>query len=157
MSKTHWKKLNNPDYIGAYSLEPNQDLIVRIKSVKREIITSNGGKKEECTVAELVGQKPMILNVTNCRTIANIYNSPYVEDWVGKDITLFSSTTNLKGEQVECLRIRPTKPINLDDIKALFELKKDILTSEEIAKAERIISKNEINSFEKLQKFLSTK
>ena len=26
MSKTHWKRLINPDYIGAYSLEEGQDL-----------------------------------------------------------------------------------------------------------------------------------
>ena len=28
MDKTHWKKLENPDYLGAYALQPNQDLIV---------------------------------------------------------------------------------------------------------------------------------
>ena len=25
--KTHWKKLNNPDFLGAYALEPGEDLI----------------------------------------------------------------------------------------------------------------------------------
>ncbi len=63
--KTHWKKLENPDYIGAYSLENGKDLIVTIDSVKRELVTGQGGKKEECTIAYLKGQKPFILNRTN--------------------------------------------------------------------------------------------
>ena len=30
-----------------------------------------------------------------------------IEDWAGKPITLYASTTKLAGETVECLRIRP--------------------------------------------------
>lgn len=105
--KTHWKKLLNPDYIGAYALPEGKDLTVTIKSVAREIVTSTGGKKEECTVCQLHNQKPLILNVTNGKTIAKLYG-PYIEDWIGKSITLFASTTRLAGETVECIRIRPT-------------------------------------------------
>lgn len=104
--KTHWKRLINPDYIGAYSLNEGEDLTVKIDFVQVEEITGSGGKKEHCTVAHLVGEKPMILNVTNSKTIAKLYG-PYIEDWQGKRITLFASTTRLAGETVECLRIRP--------------------------------------------------
>ena len=108
--KTHWKKLVNPDYIGAYSLEPGKDLTVTIESVGREQVTGSGGKKEECTVARLKGQKPFIVNRTNAKTISTIYGSPYIEDWKGKQITLYISTTKVAGEEVECLRIRKKKP-----------------------------------------------
>lgn len=104
--KTHWKRLINPDYIGAYSLNEGEDLTVKIDFVQVEEITGSGGKKEHCTVAHLVNEKPMILNVTNSKTIAKLYG-PYIEDWQGKLITLFASTTRLAGETVECLRIRP--------------------------------------------------
>lgn len=104
--KTHWKMLINPDYIGAYALPNGQDMTVTIERICREIVTSTGGKKEECTIARLVGQKPLILNVTNQKSIARLYG-PYVEDWAGKQITLFASTTKLAGEMVECIRIRP--------------------------------------------------
>lgn len=107
--KTHWKRLVNPDYIGAYALNPGEDLTVTIKSVARELVTSTGGKKEECTVAHLVGQKPMILNATNSKTIAKLYG-PYIEDWAGKQITLYASVTQLAKEMVECLRIRNMQP-----------------------------------------------
>jgi len=104
--KTHWKKLVNPNYIGAYSLENGKDKIVKIKKVVRETVTSEGGKKEECTVAYLENEKPFILNRTNSKTITKIAKSPYIEDWIGISIKLFVSTTKLKGEEVECLRIR---------------------------------------------------
>lgn len=105
-SKTHWKLLSNPDYIGAYWLPAGEDVTVTIDYVVREMITGTGGKKEECTVAHLKGVKPLILNATNSKTIAKLYG-PYIEDWAGKQITLFASTAKLAGDTVECLRIRP--------------------------------------------------
>lgn len=104
--KTHWKRLTNPDYIGAYWLPEGQDVTVTIDYVVREIITGNEGKKEECTVAHLQGVKPFIVNATNAKSISKLYG-PYIEDWSGKQITLFASVTKVKGEAVECLRIRP--------------------------------------------------
>lgn len=104
--KTHWKRLTNPDYIGAYWLPEGQDVTVTIDYIVREIITGTGGKKEECTVAHLQGVKPFILNATNSKSIAKLYG-PYIEDWAGQRITLYASTAKLAGDTVECLRIRP--------------------------------------------------
>lgn len=106
-NKTHWKQLVNPNYLGVYSLPDGQDMTVIIDSVSREMVVQAGGKKEECTVAKIKGNKPMILNRTNCKTIAKLYDSPYIEDWAGKQITIFASTTKLAGDIVECLRVRP--------------------------------------------------
>lgn len=97
----------NPDFIGAYWLPEGEDVTVTIDYVVRELITGTGGKKEECTVAHLKGGvKPFILNATNSKTIAKLYGN-FIEDWVGKPITLFASTARLAGDTVECLRIRP--------------------------------------------------
>ena len=121
--KTHWKKLINPDYIGAYSLEAGKDLTVTIEKVVREMVTGDGGKKDECTVAYLKGQKPFILNRTNSKTIQKLYNSPYIEDWAGKQITLYATTTRVAGDTVECLRVRSTVPKVGDDVqKAIKEV-----------------------------------
>ena len=111
MSETHYKKLINPDYLGAYSLEPGQDMILTIKSVGKEEITGTGGKKEECIVCHWVeNQKPMILNVTNCKTIAKLVKSPYIEKWAGHRIQIYADMTRFGGEMVECLRVRPKAP-----------------------------------------------
>lgn len=107
---THWKKLINPDYIGAYSLDNGKDLIVKIEKVTREVVTGVGGKKEECTIVYLKGQKPLILNRTNAKMITKLAGTPYIEKWSGLSITLYVSTTKMAGEIVECLRIRDEKP-----------------------------------------------
>jgi len=109
MEKTHWKKLINLNYIGAYSLN-NKDLKVVITNVKKEVVIGDGGKKEECIIAYLKDQKPMVLNRTNCKTIAKIYGTPLIEDWIGKEITIYPTTTKVAGEIVECLRIRQVIP-----------------------------------------------
>jgi hypothetical protein len=107
--KHHWKKWVNTDYIGAYSLD-GKDLTVRIVSVKQQLVKGENGKEETCTVAALQGQKSFIINRTNAKMITKLFNSPYIEDWVGKYITLYPTTTKVAGETVECLRIRSVVP-----------------------------------------------
>lgn len=108
-TKTHWKQLVDPRFIGAYALPNGDDLTVTIEFVQLETITMMGGKKEDHSIMHLVGQKPMILNATNSKSIHKLYG-PFIEDWAGKQITLFASTAKMGGELVECLRIRPTVP-----------------------------------------------
>lgn len=113
MEKTHWKKLENPDYLGAYALDPNKDLVVQIKSVgQEEVYNPTNNKKETCTVAHFTDRniKPMILNVTNCKTIAKLYDTPYIEDWAGKYISIYIAKVKAFGDVVEALRIRNKVP-----------------------------------------------
>lgn len=112
MNKTHWKKLQNPDYLGAYALEPGQDLIVTIKSVGEETVIGSDGKKEDCTVVHFAERdvKPMILNVTNAKVISKIYKTPYIEDWAGCKIQIFVAQVKAFGDVVDALRIRPYAP-----------------------------------------------
>lgn len=115
--KTHWKKLVNADYLAFCDL--NGDLNVKIVSVGREMVKGQNGKQEECTVARLAGQKPFIVNRTNAKIISKLVKSPYIEDWTGKTITLFQTYTSVAGEQVECLRVRPTLPKEVDNTAAI--------------------------------------
>lgn len=114
MEKTHWKKLDNPDYLGAYALQPGKDLVVQIKNVvQEEVYNPTNNKKEVCTVAHFMdkGVKPMILNVTNCKTISKVYDTPYIEDWTGKYISVYIAKVKAFGETVEALRIRNQVPV----------------------------------------------
>jgi hypothetical protein len=106
-TKTHWKKLVDPRFIGAYALPNGGDMTVTIERVQLETITMMGGKKEDHSIAYIAGQKPLILNVTNSKSIHKLYG-PFIEDWAGKQITLFASTAKMGSEMVECLRIRPS-------------------------------------------------
>ena len=109
---THWKKLTNPNYIGAYSLQPGEERIVTITKVVRENVKGIDGKSEECTVAHLQGEKPMILNATNCKTLTKIYQTPYIEQWSGKSVIIYAAKIKAFGEEIEALRIKNVKPEN---------------------------------------------
>lgn len=117
---THWKKLHNPDYLGAYALTPGQDLIATIKTVGNENVVGTDGKKEECMVMHFAERdvKPMILNSTNAKTIAKLLKTPYVENWSGRKIQIYTAEVKAFGEVVDALRIRPFLP-KLDEDKPI--------------------------------------
>lgn len=110
---THWKKLTNPDYLGAYALEPGQDLIATIKSVANEVVTGSDGKKETCLVMRFVEDiKPMILNATNSKTITKLLKTPYIEKWSGRKIQIYVEYgIKAFGDIVDALRVRPFLPV----------------------------------------------
>ena len=115
MSETHWKKLINPDYLGAYSLDPGKDMVLTIRQVRKEMVTGADGKKEECIVCYWQeDQKPMILNVTNCKMIAKLLKTPYIEHWAGHRIQIGAEVVSAFGEKVEALRVRRQLP---EDVK----------------------------------------
>lgn len=115
MSETHWKKLINPDYLGAYSLEPGKDMVLTIKMVQKEMVTGADGKKDECIVCHWQeDQKPMILNVTNCKMIAKLLKTPYIERWAGHRIQIGAEMVSAFGDKVEALRVRKQLPLDMD-------------------------------------------
>lgn len=112
MKKTHWKKLNNPDYLGAYALEPGEDMVLTIKSAGEETYVGNAGKKEKGLLIHFEERdvKPMICNATNAKTITKVAKSPYVEDWSGVKISLYATEVSAFGDTVEALRVRDYAP-----------------------------------------------
>ena len=109
---THWKSLQQQEWIGAYALQDGEDLTLTIDTVRQEQVTGNNGKKEVCMTIHWAekGYLPMIVNRTNAKTITKVVGSPYIEAWRGKAITLYVDTTRLGGDIVECLRVRPYAP-----------------------------------------------
>ena len=109
MAKTHWKKLTNPNYLGAYSLEDGQDIILTIAYVRQEDVIGSDGKKEECAVCHFKERdfKPMILNVTNMKAIAKVVGSPYIDDWAGHRIQIGTEQVRAYGTITDALRVRP--------------------------------------------------
>lgn len=120
--KTHWKALHNSDYIGSYTLMQSgqpEDMTVKIISVAMQPVTGQDGKIDQCIVAQLEGQKPFIINATNAKTISKMYASPFIEDWIGKSITLFVSKVKVSGEMIDALRVRPVVPFNASAVDTL--------------------------------------
>lgn len=108
---THWKALSNSEYLGAYSLEDQKDIVLTIGTVAREMVTGPDGKKEECIVCHFKENvKPMILNATNCKTISKLLGTPYIENWSGKKIQIGIEKVKAFGDVVDALRVRKTAP-----------------------------------------------
>lgn len=116
--KTHWKKYFNYEYLGTDSLPNGEDLILTIKELKTEDVIGSGGKKDTCLICYFHEDiKPMIMNRTNCKTIAKIYETPYTEEWGGYKIQLFAKNgIQAFGTITDGLRIREIKP-QLDELK----------------------------------------
>lgn len=111
MALTHWKKLENPDYIGAYAFEPGEEKTVTIKNVERKLVIGAEGKKEECTVVSFAeSEKPMILNVTNAKMIEKHAGTPYIERWGGTQIILVVERVKAFGDVVDAVRVSKKKP-----------------------------------------------
>lgn len=128
MELTHWKKLNNPDYIGAYAFQPNEEKVLTIKFVRREMVTGAEGKKEECTVVHFVeNEKPLILNATNGKMIAKIANTPYIEQWAGVRIILVVERVRAFGDITDAVRVSRKRPAPVGADKVICEdCKKEI-------------------------------
>jgi hypothetical protein len=118
--KTHYKKLVNPDYMGAYSLDNGDngyiELNAVLKYVKQQEISNPQGKMS----TELVGitdlPKPFILNRTAQKVLVRLSKSRYIEDWKNIPICFYVETgVKAFGDVVDALRIKQQQPkkINL--------------------------------------------
>lgn len=112
MSKTHFKKLKNPDFLGSWDLADDngtfRNKIVTITKVTKKMVHDGRGGQEECVTVDFAECKPMIMNSTNLKTIYKVLNSPYIEDWFGKKIELTVEKVKAFGEIHDALRVIKT-------------------------------------------------
>lgn len=142
---THWKQLKNPDYIGAYALQPGEEIILTIKSCGLEQVVGTDGKKQDCLVVHFMEPvKPMILNNTNAKTISKVHQTPYMEQWTGKKIQIYARRVRAFGEDVDALRVRDFVPksVTVDPTKAIATINA-ATTLDELKKAYTSLSKEE--------------
>lgn len=124
MSKTHWKKLYNPNYFGCWCFEPGKDMVLTIHHVAQELVCDEKGKQEQCMVIHFAepGAKPLICNKTNSKSIEKQSGSPYIEDWAGIRIQLYADHNVRFGkERVDGVRIRPRVTMGQEPAPVLCE------------------------------------
>lgn len=95
MEKTSWKTLVDWQSLSASSIVEKEE-VMTIKSISREQIVSNNGRKETVPVCRFENNAlPMVLNKTNMRTLSRIFASDNIEDWYGKkSLCLFKTGSN---------------------------------------------------------------
>jgi hypothetical protein len=94
--------------LGAWDLP--RDVTVTIAGVKAGQLVGEKGRTAKKPIITFAGkQKALAANKTNCRTIAAMYGTD-TRQWVGKRITLYATTTEFGGKQMDCIRVRPQVP-----------------------------------------------
>ena len=131
LTKTHWLQTPNKNYLGHWDLPEGRDLILTIKTaqweeVKNPIINTSEAKR---VIRFMEDFKPFICNETNSQAISRSTKQNYMEDCSGLKIKLFLSQVNVKGQKVDCLRVKEvpqselvTKTISEEQQSELTEL-----------------------------------
>jgi hypothetical protein len=108
--KTHWRKLKDTNYLGSWDVV-DKELILTIKNIESKNVSTPDGKTEELPVMTFTEDyKPMILNATNFKNIAKAHGSNFIEDWIGKKVSIYITSVKAFGSVVDALRIKPSAP-----------------------------------------------
>jgi len=105
----HYRQMFDNKFIGAWDIPKGRDATVTIARVVAQEITSQRGKDRKPVLFFQGKSKGMVINKTNGKAIARMYGDD-TTGWVGKQIAIYASTTSAQGEEVECLRVRPSAP-----------------------------------------------
>lgn len=145
-TKTHWLQSPNKNYLGHWDLPENEDLILTIQSADWEAVENPiTREKKECRVIRFYEDvKPFICNQTNAQSIMISTGERYMENSDDKKIALYVSQTKLKGEMVDCIRVRrkaveelekPKKKVKISDSRfkqAIASIKKGQYSTDEL-------------------------
>jgi hypothetical protein len=90
-----------------------RDLVVRIDSCVRGEKVGQGRQAKRKEILHITDQHKrqwsLVCGSTMCKTIERMYGEND-DNWPGKYITLFRTTTDSPDGQVPCIRIRPERP-----------------------------------------------
>ncbi len=109
------------------SADFNGDTVVTI-----ERITHQDFNGEQKPVLVLRDSKDLVLNKTNLKIIARIHGNE-IDDWSGKQIILYSTKVDFRGEFVPAIRVRDEIPSNSDG---------DTITVAEAEELKKLYSEN---------------
>lgn len=103
----------NPNYLGSWDLDelPNREVILTVERIVDEEVMANM-QKEIATVCHWTDKafKPMILNVTNKKTICKLYKTKDTEKLKGKSVVIGIDRVKAFGDIHDALRIRHRIP-----------------------------------------------
>lgn len=111
MTKTNYRQIVNPDYMGSYSLDNGNNGYITIDATllrtdSKEVIDP-AGKKKMCIIGHTNLPKPFIINSKAQKVLQAITKSRYVEDWKDVPITFWVETGfKAFGDLIDVLRIK---------------------------------------------------
>lgn len=112
----HWKNYLDKDYLGSHNLEAGEEILLTIEKFEgEEQVKTQDGTKEKQVLYFKEDVPKMIMNVTNGTTLSNLYGS-HPDQWVGKQIQVYSAKVRAFGKMQDALRIRdfvPKRTVNV--------------------------------------------
>lgn len=100
---------DDKEHLYAYDLD-GREVTIQIEKVYAGELMGEKGRKSKKPMVKFVGKdKKLALNKTNGKTIAQLYGKD-TDNWAGKWITIYPTTTDFGGETVDCIRVRPQVP-----------------------------------------------
>lgn len=120
----HWKNFVDKDYLGAHNLEKGEEMLLTIaKFVGEEEVKTAEGKTPKPVLYFKENVPKMIMNITNGNTITSLYGS-HPEQWIGKQVQVYSASVKAFGKVQDALRIRdfiPKIEVNVADYKVKLD------------------------------------
>ena len=108
----HWKKIVKPDapYFGEQDFDSiDQIFLVTITELRSEQVRTDRGTEIHGVLHFAEDVKPLILNITNGKKIAELYGK-MCENWSGKQIALyFDPNVRFGGQRVGGVRVADPK------------------------------------------------
>lgn len=116
----HWRRVFNTPYLG--SVDITEPVVLVIAKVVQETTKTpkRKGDKEEFNVAYFSDAelrpgeplKPMILNATNCKTMAGFCGTHYIKNWVDIPVTIYvdPNVRQIGGGTGDGLKISTERP-----------------------------------------------
>ena len=87
-----------------------KDVTKTIKKVAIDTLVRQGGAKEKKPVIWFSDtEKILVMNRTNCKSIIAMYGKE-TDNWIGRKITLYPTKAMFGADEVDCVRVRVTKP-----------------------------------------------
>lgn len=94
-------------YLTAADLQGHTRKLVIARYTLEEI----GDEKIEKPVLYFEGaKKAMVLNKTNANMISEVLGDDEMDNWVGKEISIFPTKVGFKGERVDAIRVKEEEP-----------------------------------------------
>lgn len=100
-------------YLGYWDVPEDEDLVLTIDHFEKNDVRSTTGTPERKHICYFKDSKPMIVNKTNLKLIAQALGSDKFEDWEGQAIALYAANVP-QSETGKGLRVRPVKPRVID-------------------------------------------
>lgn len=160
--KTHWLQSPNKNYLGHWDLPNGDDFTLTIQSAAWEEVKNPITNKSEAkrVIRFMEKVKPLICNQTNAQAIIKATGVSFMEDAKGCRIKLYVGTHNDRRtkENVDCIRIRHNKQLNVSQIEAqlsdLFDSKKSKIDEKYKDNIKTVIDEKKTLSYHKTYNYL---